>query len=178
MVDSLVTDRALFDALAALVDYPESDIRAAVQQSIAVAGRRSPAAGAALRRFGEEIAALPLSRLQETYIEAFDLDPACALDVGWHLHGERRERGELLASLRERLREAGVVESNQLPDHLTHVLKLLGREPDHRRAQLGGDCAQALEQVRSALHRRRSPLAWLVDAIHAAVGENVATGKR
>lgn len=167
----------LLDSLAALVEYPDAEFNGALRRCCGVAGAVAPETAARLASFGDEVGVMPLARLQEAYIDAFDLDPACALDVGWHLHGERRERGELLALLRERLRAAGVTESTQLPDHLTHVLMLLARQPADERAALAADCTVSLDHVREALRRRASPYAALIDAVHSVVAGCAAPGK-
>jgi nitrate reductase delta subunit len=160
---------SLLDALAALVEYPDAEFAASLRHGIAVARETDPELAALIDRFADEIAFLPLGQLQEAYVEAFDLDPRCALDLGWHLHGERRERGELLATLRERLRAAGLTESSQLPDHLTHLLRLMARQRDEDRAGLASVCAAPLEHIRDMLRRRRSPYALLIGAVHSAI---------
>ena len=66
-----------------------------------------------------------LHELEETYARTFDINPACALEVGWHLFGEEYARGLFLVRLRGEMREHGVEESSELPDHITHVLALI-----------------------------------------------------
>src|SRR6266568_3182701 len=56
---------------------------------------------------------------QELYVQTFEFNPACTLELGWHLFGENYERGEFLVRMREQLRRHGIAESNELPDHLT-----------------------------------------------------------
>jgi nitrate reductase delta subunit len=161
---------SLLDALAQLVEYPDAEFFTSLRHARAIARETDPQAASLVDRFADEIAFLPLGQLQEAYVEAFDLDPECALDLGWHLHGERRERGEMLAALRARLQAAGVSESSQLPDHLTHVLMLMARQPDEDRTGLASACAGPLEHIRDTLRRRGSPYALLIDAVHSAVG--------
>ena len=54
----------------------------------------------------------------------------CSLEVGWHIFGEDYNRGALLVTVRGLLREHGLPEGTELPDHLATVLPLLGRLPD------------------------------------------------
>jgi nitrate reductase assembly molybdenum cofactor insertion protein NarJ len=73
--------------------------------------------------------------LEETYAAAFDNNSDRALEVGWHAFGENYARGAFLVRMRERLREHGITESSELPDHLSHVLRVLARA-DERQARL------------------------------------------
>ena len=66
-----------------------------------------------------------MDELQELFTRTFDLNPVCTLEIGWHLFGEDYQRGEFLVKMRGRLRERAIEESTELPDHLTHALRLL-----------------------------------------------------
>jgi nitrate reductase delta subunit len=86
---------------------------------------------------------------QELYIETFEFNPKCTLELGWHLFGENYERGEFLVKMRAELRRHGIEETGELPDHLTHVLRLIGRM-EHGEAALliGENVLPALEKIR------------------------------
>ncbi len=43
---------------------------------------------------------------EELYTRTFDLNPVCALEIGWHLFGEDYERGAFLVRMRDQLRRA------------------------------------------------------------------------
>jgi nitrate reductase delta subunit len=123
----------------------------------------------ALARFGRGIAEMPLTDLQECYSEVFDFGTACTLDVGWHLFGETRDRGLFLSALVEDLARAGVARSTELPDHLTHVLALVGREEPGHAETLASLVEPAVEAIRRALAERGSVYAPLLDAVQAAL---------
>ncbi len=128
----------------------------------------------------DAIAAMPLGCLQEQYTADFDFDPACSLNVGWHLFGESRERGAFLALLREDLGRAGIAESAELPDHLSHVLALVDRDEPSRAAELAAIVLPAVAAIEQALTARRSPYAHLLHHVYtelSALAEHaVATG--
>ncbi len=106
----------------------------------------------ALAAFAARVGALTTTALQERFIETFDLNAACTLEIGWHLFGEHYERGEFLVRLRGRLREAGIPESGELPDHLQHVLPLVARfEPQTAAAFVDQHLAPALERIAGAM---------------------------
>jgi nitrate reductase delta subunit len=88
---------------------------------------------------------------QELYVQTFEFNPACTLEIGWHLFGENYERGEFLVRMREQLRRYGIAETAELPDHLTHLLPLIGRMDRAEAAQL------ACESVLPALAKLQLP---------------------
>jgi len=111
------------ELMAALFVYPQIGYGGAVQNAMRATGPAAPA----LFAFVREIEGMPLNDLQELYTSTFDLQPLCSLDLGWHLFGEEYERGLLLARIRRELRDNGIAESQELPDHLSHAMLLLAR---------------------------------------------------
>jgi nitrate reductase molybdenum cofactor assembly chaperone len=91
--------------------------------------------------------------MQELYIQTFEFNPACTLEIGWHLFGENYERGEFLVRMREELRRHGIAESTELPDHLTHLLPLVTCMDHEEAARMAGEyLLPALAKIRGALH--------------------------
>lgn len=155
------------DGLAALLDYPDGTFPARLDGCLESAGELPADAASALRRFAEAVSGVSIAELQETYTETFDLDPGCTLDVGWHLFGERFERGAFLADLRPRLAAAGIGERNELPDFLPTLLRLLWTNPDQT-LELRALVASAVATLTSALRERGSPYEHLVTGAFAA----------
>ena len=102
---------------APLVSYPGEDYQARVRDC-----------GEALAGFARAIEGLPVETLQELFTQTFDWNPETTLDLGWHLFGENYDRGDCLVKLRGALKTYGVAESQELPDHLSHVLRLCQRK--------------------------------------------------
>ncbi len=175
-----MTDRgpALFDALALLVDYPDAELLPRARACSADLAALEPNAAAEIEGFADAVAGTPIGELEERYTETFDLDPRCALDVGWHLFGDAHERGAFLAALREDLARAGVPETRELPDHLGHVLRLLGREEGGEAAALAALVAPAIAALHGALAARRSPYVHVLAAVRAAVDGLAAESER
>ncbi|MFN7998461.1 MAG: molecular chaperone TorD family protein [Bryobacteraceae bacterium] len=91
--------------------------------------------------------------MQELYVQTFEFNPACTLEIGWHLFGENYERGEFLVRMREQLRRHGIVESSELPDHLCHILPLLDRLDSQEAAELVGQYVlPALGKIKDSLN--------------------------
>ena len=158
----------LLDGLAALLRYPDDGLQRRAR-ACAAASATCPAAGAALQRFADAIAGASIAELQEQYTETFDMSPACALEVGWHLFGDTHKRGGFMAGLGEDLRRAGIRDTGELPDHLTQVLALVGREEPARASALAEVVAPAIATVHRALDARKSPYAHVLAAVQNAV---------
>lgn len=129
--------RAHYEALAALFDYPESDLPARVRNAIdAIASLSEPAAraleafAAALPGNGEAFGPVELDEIQELFTRSFDVQAITTLGVGYVMFGDDYKRGELLVNLGRELRGVGVDGGTELPDHLPNVLRLMARWPD------------------------------------------------
>jgi nitrate reductase delta subunit len=151
------------DRLAPLFAYPDDGYGARAAESARALGLDP------LRVFADTVTAMPADALEERFVEAFDMDPDCAPDLGWHLFGERYERGEWLASLRADQRRLGLDTSPELPDHLTNVLMILARDERARAHALARFVAPALDRLQASLERRESPFRHALAAVRQVV---------
>jgi nitrate reductase delta subunit len=155
---------AAWDAVAALIDYPEDDAYIArVVATVAHLEALNLPAAARLASLRDAITGRPLTWLQEEYAAAFDFDPDSALDLGWHVFGDGPDRGPFLAMLAEALERHGVPRTQELPDHLSQVLMLIAREEAPQAAALAELIGPALQKVDKRLIARGSPFAALVE---------------
>jgi len=117
-----------YDLLAAMFEYPtQGNYGALLTRCIDTLRHDCQAAVDSLAPLRDHVAGMSLEQIQELYTRTFDINPVCTLEIGWHIYGEDYARGALLVKMREQLREANLAESQELPDHLTHVIALLGR---------------------------------------------------
>ncbi|MFB3815352.1 MAG: nitrate reductase molybdenum cofactor assembly chaperone [Terriglobales bacterium] len=160
-------NRDTYDALAGLLTYPAPNFR---QQMALWIGVLPPAVGSAVVQFAAEVSDFSLEQVQELFTQTFDLNPLCSLELGWHLFGENYERGLLLVRMREELRRAGVEESAELPDHMTHALRLLGRM-DHERAVdfAAAILLPALMKMLESMRGKNTPYEHVLRALAAAL---------
>lgn len=119
--------RELLDALAGLFRYPQGDFAQRLETVSNLADARSEDRSQAVRDLLEKTRSLDRGGVEEMFTRTFEINPVCALEIGWHIYGEDYARGALLVRLRSELRSRGIKEITELPDHLTHVLQLLGR---------------------------------------------------
>lgn len=158
----MTNDTINYECLADLLEYPAFDWASKI------------AAGAdndALTEFRSAIAALSLSDLQELYTRTFDLNPVCALEVGYHLFGENYKRGEFLANLRQTESPFDLGQEYQLPDYLPVLLRLLTKPVDGElRNSLIGQCmVPAIEKMLSSFKDTENPYQYLLEAVRTTL---------
>lgn len=153
-----------------LVRYPAAGYARGLEALVAALETGAPEAARRLADFGRRLAGLSVDDLQELFTRTFDLNPLCALDIGWHLYGEDYARGAFLVRLRQALGRHGVDEGGELPDHLANVLALLPRLDPTEAAELVATAVRpALARMRPALAGAHSPFEPLLDAIDAVL---------
>ena len=174
-----MTVTGVFDLFSSVLSYPAEGYRDAVpdlQRQLAdldpseTDGQAVETARALMKLFVDETGDLSLQELEELYTRTFDINPICTLEVGWQLFGEAYERGAHLVKMREMLRRHGIEESTELPDHLCHVLKLLGQlEPEEADAYVRTSLLPALTKMLDGFARHSSPYQHVLQALDALI---------
>ena len=119
--------KPLLDAYGEILLYPEHDHDIKVQACIDHFADEDVEVRELVVDYLSRVDSLSLSAREELYIQTFDLNKAGTLDLGWHLFGEDYNRGLFLVKLRQYLQLLEIPESGELPDHVTQVLRVLGR---------------------------------------------------
>lgn len=157
----------LFDSLSELLIYPETGLADSVSRCVSLATENRSPALASLEKFADHVAQSDVDSLQELYTRTFEINPVTALEVGWHLYGERYERGEFLTRMRSLLRDLDLKESTELPDHLTQALKALGRlDDEHAPAFAQKFLVPAIEKMMAGFDGKNSPYENVIKSIH------------
>ena len=152
--------------LAALLRYPGEGYRDAAELCFEALSDNYPEAALLLGEFLERTRDCAVEDLQALYTATFDLDPKCALEVGWHLFGENYERGEFLVKMRVELRRLGIAESTELPDHITHALEALGRMEPEEAEEFATACLfPALDKMCAGLQGDSNPFETVLLAV-------------
>ena len=158
-------DATIYNALVALLTYPEADYPQRIEASVGVSPEDCRKQ---LQQFAVQMRGLRTDQLQELFTQTFDLNPMCSLELGWHLFGENYERGLLLVRVREELRRHGLAESTELPDHLTHVLRLVERMEHETAADFVVACVlPALEKMLQAVRDKKNPFENVLLAVRS-----------
>ena len=150
-MEAVIEAARVQELLAELVTYPQAGYHEHVAECRSALAEAHPAVAPLLNDFAQATAPLSIEDLQELFTRTFDLNPVCSLEIGWHLFGENYDRGALLVKMRQELRRYGVAESAELPDHLTHVLTLLGHMEPERAQEFATTCVlPAVEKMFAA----------------------------
>ena len=159
-----------YDLVARLFAYPAPGYRQAVSESRAKLGVSHPESESLLRSFEEQTEGFSDADLEELFTRTFDLNPVCCPEVGWQLFGERYDRGSFLVWMREQLRDYGLSESTELPDHLVHVLAVLGRmEGDNARRFATDAVGPALARMIPSLEEKNNPYADVMKSVQELI---------
>lgn len=139
-----------YEHLARLFDYPRHDYARWVQACYSILEDEHPDAAVLVEKFarilptgGEELSSEALDEIQEVFTRTFDVQAVTTLGVGYVMFGDDYKRGELLVNLSREMDTARVDYSDELPDHLPNVLRLVARWEDR---------VLAAEFVREILH--------------------------
>jgi nitrate reductase delta subunit len=156
----------VYKTLAELLEYPQQHWTARLESARAMGNETDSFA-----RFMVGVQTLSLSDLQELYTRTFDLNPVCALDIGYHLFGENYKRGQFLASLRETESQFDLGQEHQLPDYLPVLLRLLKKLDDEElRTSLIGECLiPAIDKMIAALKDGDNPYRALLEAVQTTL---------
>ena len=146
----------IYETLANLLEYPGDDWRLQLEQCHRQISTEHDLLAPMLKQFSKNVETFSITELQEKYTQTFDLNPVCALEIGYHLFGENYKRGIFLANLRESEAPYGLDPQTQLPDYLPVLLRLLVKLED--------------AELRDALIREC--LLPALDKMLAALGEN------
>jgi nitrate reductase molybdenum cofactor assembly chaperone len=159
----------LYESLARLLEYPTAGFTGQLDACGALLRDENFSAFAA----GTEKLSLPA--LEELYIQTFDFNPNCTLDLGWHLFSEDYNRGLFLTKLRGESRRLDVPETRELPDHLPHVLRLLARMTPAEAGDFAATCGvPGVEKTLAALDES-NPYRPLLACVLAQLRELAAT---
>ena len=167
--------RGTYEILADTIEYPTSDSSLSLDERDALLKCENASFVHHLIHFIHDSEALSLSERQELYARTFDLNPACALEIGYHLFGENYKRGVFLANLRQTEAAFDLGQANQLPDYLPVLLRLLVKLDDRElRTALIAECLlPALEKMLKAFGDSENPYRYLLTATTALLQTEV-----
>ncbi len=155
-----------FDTIGRLFRYPTEQYAAdaaALAATLAALGSR---AAEPLSRFASFAQSVTLHELEETFTRTFDLSPACAAEIGWHLFGEEYLRGLFMVRIRNEMRERGLEETGELPDHVVHLLAVIAAMENDSARELARACmCPAVGKMQRSLEGGDPPFRPLVDAL-------------
>ena len=159
-------DATLIEVWSDLLRYPGEGGSARIGRRIAELCAAAPELEPDLRALLEYAEAHEECELEEVFTRTFDSNAERALELGWHLHGENYARGVFMVRMRGLLREHGVEERGELPDHVSHVLPVLARGPEELRTALArGVVLPALDKIAEGFADRSNPYYGVISSL-------------
>ena len=109
---------------------------------------------------------LDLTRIQQTYVDTFDMTPEHDLHLTHHLFGESRERGPAMVEISEHYKAAGLEVSNgELPDFLPLILEYVSTLDEMQARFFLNDAAKVLTVLADNLDKVDSLYGRLIRVI-------------
>lgn len=161
----------IYNVLSKLLDYPDQELKDGLTL-IAELLDTEPGLEETEREKVRDVVVwmqgMDLLKLQETYVQTFDLVPEHSLHLTHHLFGDDRGRGPALIDLAEHYKSAGLqARDGELPDYLPLILEFVSTlEPTEARMFLN-DAAKVLEVIAANLEKAQSPYAALIRIIES-----------
>ncbi len=160
----------IYQAASVALNYPED---ALLERADLIGTALAESAPAALADFDPLLSwwqRTPPAEVQSTYVRVFDLTRKHTLYLTYWTDGDTRRRGQVLADVKQRYRDAGLLlsGSTELPDYLPLVLEFAR----HRReggAALLQEYRASLELIRLSLLETSSPYAGVLAAVCATL---------
>lgn len=160
----------VLNALSNLLSYPDEHTVQTAELLYVLLMEELPDAASEASIFGAFVDQHELCEVEESFTRTFDVNPTCALEVGWHLFGEEYARGMFLVRMREELRKYGLPESTELTDHLCHVLAVVAAMPDAEASRFVKACVQpAVGKMDRALQGKQLPYRHVVRCLALVV---------
>lgn len=158
--------------LAILMEYPEHDYCKSLEQCIALCSPPMPE----LTDFASRVNRLPISNLQELYVDFFDLHAETSPYLGHHLFGQDVRRNIFMAKLRDQYRGSGLADSPEMPDHLSQLLRYLALQNvpwNEETAELVERCAlPAVGHMLQAAGSNQTPFVHLLRSVLVALQQS------
>jgi len=156
----------IYKILARLIDYPTaemmenlSEVRELVDADSTIANSEKEAINEFVSWMGEQ----DLLRIQENYVNTFDMVPEHDLHLTHHIFGDDRGRGPALVDLSEHYKAAGLeVAEKEIPDFLPLILEYVSTLDDMGARVFLGDAAKVITVLAANLEKAESPYAKLI----------------
>lgn len=126
---------SLFESFAVLLEYPASAMTEQAGHLLEQLMSLHPESAEALGKFVRALEQLSLETMRELYTITFDMQPVCYPYVGYQLFGESYKRGAFMAQLNEAYHASEYSAGQELPDHLSVILRFIGLDSENRHGE-------------------------------------------
>ena len=156
-----------------LLSYPGQGVREVASECVVALQQTSSEGTAALEAFVQFLDANEVTRIEEAFTGTFDLQSLCHPYVGYQLCGESQQRTMFMIKLQELYKEYGFVSGNELPDHLTEVLRFIGSisNLECRQEIIQDGILPALAKITLGIESENHPYVSLLNALQSFLTE-------
>ena len=167
--------------LAALLGYPDAQLRGHLPQMGQVLRRERALSAARITEIDALIAALasadPLE-VEADYVALFDRGRATSLHLFEHVHGDSRDRGPAMIDLAQTYEKAGLfLAEGELPDYLPVVLEFVSTQPPREARAFLSEMSHIFNAIFGALRHRDNRYASVLGALLELAGETAQAVK-
>jgi nitrate reductase delta subunit len=161
---------------ATLLSYPSENVATEAAACSAGLKQISPEASVSLESFNRFLEANDISQIEEAFTGTFDLQSLCHPYVGYQLCGESQQRTMFMIKLRELYQQYGFIPGNELPDHLTEIMRFLGSvaDQDCRQEIIQDGILPALEKITLGIESDNHPYVSLLNALQSFLTETAS----
>lgn len=158
---------------ATLLSYPGENIAAQAATCFVDLKQVSSEAAGSLESFITFLKANETSRIEEAFTGTFDLQSLCHPYVGYQLCGESQQRTMFMLKLRELYQQYDFISGNELPDHLTEVMRFIGSiaDQDCRQEIIQDGLLPALAKITQGIQSDGHPYMALLNALQRFLDE-------
>src|SRR3954470_19976814 len=113
-----------------LIGYPDRQLYDRLDLITEAARTLPPSVGEPLLRVADHLRATPPGDAAVDYVATFDHRKRCCLFLTYYAHGDTRNRGMALLTLKQTYAAAGLkLTDDELPDHLAVILEYAAVDP-------------------------------------------------
>ena len=155
----------LLKLISILLQYPNKEVKSADWKEELKKVTKSDLSEY-LNKFDDFFRQTPLNKLQETYVHTFDFDEKNNLYLSYSKQGDKKERGQVLAELKQIYEFAGFeIDSTELPDYLPLLLEFVSYSDKQIRTNLLGRFRNDIEKIEQILTQNENPYSNLLKAL-------------
>jgi nitrate reductase delta subunit len=131
-----------------------------------------------LESFSDFVESNQPSRVEEAFTAAFDLQPVCHPYIGYQLCGESQQRTMFMLKLRELYRHFDFEPGNDLPDHISEMLRFLGsiNDCECRDEIIRDGLLPALDKLTKGIESDRNPYLGLLFSLQSYLAGTTSSG--
>ncbi len=155
----------LLKLISLLLQYPDEEIHS-LHRELDIETNEAPQLAKDLKIFADYFHCNTLDVLQENYVQTFDFNDKANLYLTYSKSGEEKERGKVLAELKEIYSFAGFeLESTELPDYLPLILEFVSFADEKISIDLLTRFRQPIAKIQQSLSEQNSPYATLLETL-------------